>query len=128
MYAAPAQPAVTAIRHPREDPRHDLTSRFFQVLADPVRVAIVELLLDGEKNVSELVASLGVGQGRVSSHLACLRWCGFIGARRDGKYVYYRVTDPRVYDMMDLARRLLADNAGEIASCLRLPPAGPLLT
>jgi DNA-binding transcriptional ArsR family regulator len=102
------------------DLRTEVTSRFFQVLADPTRVRIVELLLDGEKNVSELVAVLGMQQGRVSSHLACLRWCGFIGTRRDGKYVYYRISDSRVRDLMRLAHQLLADNAGDIASCFRL--------
>ncbi len=111
---------MIAARSPQAELRDELTSRFFQVLADPTRVRIVELLLAGEKNVSELVDALGVQQGRVSSHLACLKWCGFIGTRREGKYVYYRVTDPRVRDLIDVAHRLLADNAGEIASCFRL--------
>jgi len=104
----------------RNERKRDLTSRFFQVLSDATRVHIVELLLTGEKNVSELVAALDVPQGRVSSHLACLRWCGFIGTRREGKYVYYRVTDERVRDLVRLAHQLLADNAGEIASCFQL--------
>lgn len=98
----------------------DLTGRFFQVLSDPTRVRIIELLLDGERNVSELVATLGLQQGRVSAHLACLKWCGFIETRRDGKYIYYRITDDRVRALMRLAQGLLADHAGEVASCLRL--------
>ncbi len=98
----------------------DLVTRFFQVLADPTRVRIVELLLEGEKNVSELVQRLGVPQARVSSHLGCLRWCGYIGSRREGKFVYYRVTDPRVSELMRLARTIMAENAEAIASCLRL--------
>ena len=98
----------------------DLVTRFFQVLADPTRVRIVELLLEGEKNVSELVHRLGVPQARVSSHLACLRWCGYMGTRRDGKFIYYRITDPRVSEMMRLARTILAENAEAVASCLRL--------
>ena len=98
----------------------DLVTRFFQLLADPTRVRIVELLLEGEKNVSELVERLGVPQARVSSHLGCLRWCGYIGTRREGKFIYYRVTDPRVSEMMRLARTILVDNAEAVASCLRL--------
>jgi DNA-binding transcriptional ArsR family regulator len=111
---------MTQARAAHPDLKSELTARFFQVLADPTRVRIVELLLDGEKNVSELVEALGMQQGRVSSHLACLRWCGFIGTRREGKFVYYRVTDDRVRELMRLAQQMLADNAGEVASCLRL--------
>ena len=102
------------------DAEVDLLTRFFQVLSDPTRLRIIELLLDGEKNVSELVELLDVPQARVSSHLGCLRWCGYIGSRREGKYVYYRITDPRIRDLVDLARTIMADNAGAIASCLRL--------
>lgn len=111
---------VSVTRTRQADLKTELTARFFQVLADPTRIQIVELLLEGEKNVSELVEAIGVQQGRISSHLACLRWCGFIVARREGKFIYYRVVDERVRELVHLAHRLLADNAGEIASCFRL--------
>lgn len=118
------EPTITqgSTRGSRAARRDELTSRFFQVLADPTRIRIVELLLTGERNVSELVSLLGLKQGRVSSHLACLRWCGFITTRREGKYVYYSITDPRVRQLVQLARQLLADHAGDVASCLRLAP------
>ena len=112
---------MTLITTPRPTNRKaDLTSRFFQVLSDATRVRIVELLLEDERNVGELVARLGLQQGRVSTHLACLKWCGFIQTRREGKYVYYRITDGRVRALVQLAQGLLADHAGEVASCLRL--------
>ncbi|MER3419646.1 MAG: transcriptional regulator [Chloroflexota bacterium] len=111
---------MTQARVVYPDLKSELTARFFQVLSDPTRVRIVELLLEGEKNVTELVEALGMQQGRVSSHLACLKWCGCIGTRREGKFVYYRVTDERVRELMRLAQQMLADNAGEVASCLRL--------
>jgi DNA-binding transcriptional ArsR family regulator len=95
----------------------DLLARVFHGLADPTRLRIVQLLLAGEKNVGELVAALGAPQGRVSSHLMCLRWCGFVATRRAGKFVYYRVADPRVADLVWLAQTLLVDNAQAIASC-----------
>ena len=98
----------------------DVVTRFFQDLADTTRVRIVELLLEGERNVSELVQGLGVPQARISSHLSCLRWCGYIGTRRQGKFIYYRITDTRVSEMMRLARTIMADNAEAITSCLRL--------
>ena len=99
------------------DASADLVARVFHGLADPTRLRIVQLLLTGEKNVGELVAALGTPQGRVSSHLMCLRWCGFVATRRAGKFVYYRVTDPRVAELVRLAQGLLVDNAQAVASC-----------
>lgn len=97
-----------------------VTAKFFHGLSDLTRLRIVELLLDGEKNVSELVALLGQPQSRVSNHLACLRWCGYVDSRRDGKFIYYRVSDPRVRQLLTLARGVIADNAAAIVSCTRI--------
>src|SRR5579883_3564274 len=98
----------------------EIRSRFFRVLGDSKRLKILEFLLDGEKSVSEIVAHLQAPQGRVSNHLACLRWCGFVSTRRDGKYVYYRLADPRVRDIVRLADSIIGDNAAAIASCTRV--------
>jgi len=95
----------------------DLLARFFHGLSDPTRMRIVQLLLDGEKNVGELVATLEMPQGRISSHLMCLRWCGFVATRRDGRYVYYRISDTRVIDLVRIGQALLLDNAQAVASC-----------
>lgn len=101
--------------------RQEITAKFFHGLADLNRLRIVELLLDeGEQNVSDLVAVLGQSQGRVSNHLACLRWCGYVDSRREGKFVYYRVSDPRVRQLIGLARTMIADNAAAILSCTRI--------
>ena len=97
-----------------------ITAKFFHGLSDLTRLRIVELLLEGEKNVSELVAALGQPQSRVSNHLACLRWCGYVGSRRQGKFVYYRVADPRVRQLLLLARGVIAENAAAILSCTRI--------
>ena len=98
-----------------------VTAKFFRGLADPTRLRILELLLGGEKTVSELVALLGQPQSRVSNHLACLRWCGYVDGRRAGKFVRYRVADPRVRDLLALARGVIADHAGAIEGCTRIP-------
>ena len=104
-----------------EAQRHEVTAKFFHGLCDLTRLRIIELLLDqGEKNVSELVASLGQPQSLVSNHLACLRWCGYVDSRREGKFVYYRVSDPRVQQILSLARAVIADNAAAILSCTRI--------
>lgn len=99
----------------------EITTKFFHGLSDLTRLRIVEVLLDeGEQNVSQLVESLGQSQGRISNHLACLRWCGYVDSRREGKYVYYRVSDPRIRDLIGLARAIVSDNVEAILSCTRM--------
>jgi len=75
--------------------------------------------------VTECVAQVGLSQGRVSSHLACLADCGYVEMRRDGRYANYRVTDPRVAELVLLARSLTADNRAALAECIRIQPASP---
>lgn len=100
------------------DVRSDTLSRFFRGLGDATRLRILFLLVEGERTVSELVALLGSPQGRVSTHLACLRWCGFVAAGKEGRTVRYRIADERVRDLLALATVMMADNASAIASCL----------
>jgi ArsR family transcriptional regulator, cadmium/lead-responsive transcriptional repressor len=103
------------------DQRQEVTAKFFHGLSDLTRLRIVELLLDeGEQNVSELVARLGQPQSCVSNHLACLRWCGYVDSRREGKFVYYRVADPRLREILTLSREVIADHAAAILGCARM--------
>ncbi len=94
-----------------------LTAKFFRGLGDPTRVRILQLLLEQERSVSELVEETGVLQGRLSSHLACLRWCGFVASRRQGRRVYYSVIDPRVRRLLSLAEQFLTDHADSVDIC-----------
>lgn len=101
----------------------ELDARFFRGLGDPTRLRIVQLLLDGRRTVSAIVRELGVQQGRISSHLMCLRWCGYVSARREGKWVYYSVTDSRVRDILHLAQAMRRDHAESLAACAVIGPA-----
>ncbi len=108
-------------RLPAAPAKTDLIAKYFRGLGDPTRLRILELLHEeGELAVSELVDRLGIGQTKVSNHLACLRWCGFIEARREHRTVYNRIADARVIGMLDLAHALLADNAEHVAACCRI--------
>jgi DNA-binding transcriptional ArsR family regulator len=99
----------------------DLVAKYFRGLGDPVRLRILELLRrEGELSVGELVRRLALPQPHVSNHLACLRWCGFVETRRDGRTVYNRIADERVEAMLELAESLLADNAEHVAACCRI--------
>ncbi len=98
----------------------ELYARFFQVLSDPTRVRLLHLLLEAPetgRTVGELVAAIGAPQGRVSTHLGCLRWCGLVQPYREGKYVYYRITDPRVREILVLGGSMMRVHAASIASC-----------
>jgi ArsR family transcriptional regulator len=108
-------------RLPSSPVASDLVAKYFRGLGDPIRVRILELLRrEGELSVGELVQRLALPQPQVSNHLACLRWCGFVEARRDGRTVYNRIADERVEAMLALAESLLADNAAHVAACCRI--------
>lgn len=102
-----------------EDTYH-LLPKFFRGLGDKTRLRILVLLMEKERHVSELVEQLGVQQGRVSSHLACLRWCGYVQSRRQGNRVFYAVRDERVRKMLVLAQQMLEDNAEKVLACRRI--------
>jgi ArsR family transcriptional regulator, cadmium/lead-responsive transcriptional repressor len=108
-------------RLPVSPARSDLVAKYFRGLGDQTRVRILELLRDeGELSVGELVERLGLPQPKVSNHLACLRWCGFVEARREHRTVYNRIADKRVLKMLALAQALLDDNAEHVAACCRI--------
>jgi ArsR family transcriptional regulator, cadmium/lead-responsive transcriptional repressor len=101
----------------RETSEAALLSRVFMGLSEPTRLQILLVLLEGERNVSELVTIVGSSQGRVSMHLQCLRWCGYVTSERRGRYVYYRVRDARVQELVALARAFATSYHHELASC-----------
>jgi len=98
--------------------RADLLAKYFRGLGDPTRLRILRFLEEeGELSAGEIVARLGLPQATVSTHLGCLRWCGFVATRREQRSVIYRVADPRVGELVALADSLLADNAEHVACC-----------
>ena len=88
----------------------DLLAKYFRGFGDPTRLRILGLLRHEERSVGELVAALKQPQPKVSNHLACLRWCGFVVAERRGKRVFYRLADERVAQVIDVTKGLLVDN------------------
>jgi ArsR family transcriptional regulator, cadmium/lead-responsive transcriptional repressor len=99
----------------------DTVARFFRALSDPTRLKLLEFILDGERTSAECVEHAGISQPRVSVHLSCLFDCGYVTARRDGKKLRYSVGDPRIVDLVILARALAADNATALTCCTRIP-------
>jgi len=100
--------------------RSEVLATFFQALADRTRVRILELLAEQPMTVSELVSALGVAQGRISSHLTCLRWCGYVRGEVDGRFNRYTLVDDRVREIIRLGESIVVDNADRLTSCLVL--------
>ena len=104
--------------------RSEVLATFFHGLADPNRMRILELLAERPRTVTELVAELGLAQGRVSSHLACLRWCGYVEGSVEGRYNRYRLVDERIREILALGEAVVRDNAERLTSCLVLATEG----
>ena len=95
-----------------------LVAKYFRGLGDPTRLAILELLADGaELSAGEIVTAIGLPQATVSTHLGCLRWCGFVATRREQRAVIYRIADDRVRAIVALGHEMLRDNAEHVAVC-----------
>jgi ArsR family transcriptional regulator len=103
---------------PFSDPIFELKSDFFRVLGHPARIKILELLGDGEQTVGELQAALRLDSSGTSQHLAALKRHGVLDSRRERTSVYYRVRDPRMFQLLETARQLLTSNLAEATSLL----------
>jgi DNA-binding transcriptional ArsR family regulator len=73
-----------------------------KAMADPTRLAILQLLAPGERCVGDLVAQLGCTQANVSKHLAVLRNAGLVRPRREGMNVYYAMEEPAALEVCRL--------------------------
>jgi len=100
-------PARTASAPVRADPVYVVKARLFRTLGHPVRIRILELLRDGERGVGELQTELNLDSSGTSQHLSALRQLGLLDSRREGTSVYYRIKDPRVADLLAVAKEIL---------------------
>ena len=97
----------------------EIQAKLFRGFADPSRLSILEALLDQERTVSDLVETTGFTQPNVSNHLSCLRDCGLVTVRQQGRFSYYSLSDDRVAKLLLLADELLADVAKGVYECTR---------
>ncbi len=89
-------------------------ARLFSALAHPTRIRILELLRGGEMTVSELQARLEIEATSVSQQLAVLRSRDIVAGRRVGTSVHYQVLDPKIFDLLDVARAIFASHVGDL--------------
>lgn len=96
-----------------------LKAKLFRGLGDRSRLAILESLLEGAKNVSELVEETGLSQPNASMHLDCLFCCGLVKKERKGRFVYYEIRSQKTQQLLQAADRALSEAAEQIAMCDR---------
>jgi len=95
-----------------------LVTRRFAVLAEPMRLRLIQALFDGERNVTELVAATGGSQANVSRHLQMLTAAHIVTRRKEGLQVFYRICDPSIPKLCELVcgslEKSLAREVGEL--------------
>ena len=94
-----------------------VVAKLFRGLSDPTRLRILLALLEREHRVTDLVARVGGSQANVSGHLACLRECGLVAHRPEGRAVYYRLSTEDVVAILRAAERLLAETGQAVDLC-----------
>lgn len=92
------------------------------MLGDPTRLRILELLDEGGLTVGEVVAAVGQPQPRVSTHLACLRHCGFVTTERRGREVVYSLALRGIERITEQAEMAIGPIADRLATCTRIGP------
>jgi ArsR family transcriptional regulator len=115
--------------HVRSDPVYVAKAQLFRVLGHPVRIRILELLVAGERTVGALQAELELDSSGTSQHLAALRQLGVLESRRAGTSTYYRIKDPRVSQLLAVAKQILtaalSDSQALLDDLVQQPAASP---
>jgi ArsR family transcriptional regulator len=90
-------------RHPvLNDQALEIVARRFAVLAEPMRLRLIQALFDGEKNVTDLVEATGGTQANISRHLQTLIAAHVLDRRKEGLQVFYRISDPTIPKLCEL--------------------------
>ena len=99
-------------------PIYQVKAEFFKTLGHPARIRVLEVLRDGERTVSDLVPDVGIEASHLSQQLAVLRRANLVQARKEGTSVLYSVANPMIFDLLDVARRILTSSLDETRALL----------
>ena len=102
-----------------KEERYKLRTSYFKALAYPTRVKIIDFLRKGEKSVGEISWQLKIKQANISQHLAILRKAGIVTEKRDGKIVYYRIKNRRIFEVLQLVDHVMHRGSKEHTKALR---------
>lgn len=91
-------------------PIYQLKAEFFKTLGHPARIRVLEVLREGERSVSDLVPEVGLEASHLSQQLAVLRRANLVQTRKVGTSVVYSVSNPMVFELLDVARKILTSS------------------
>ncbi len=94
-------------------PIYQVKAEFFRTLAHPARIRVLEVLQAGERPVSELIPEVGIEASHLSQQLGVMRRAGIIQSRKVGSNVYYSVGDPKLFELLDVAKRIITSSLAE---------------
>ncbi len=94
-------------------PIYQVKAEFFRTLAHPARIRVLEILKGGERQVSELIPVVGIEASHLSQQLGVMRRAGIIQSRKVGTNVYYSVGDPKLFELLDVAKRIITSSLAE---------------
>jgi DNA-binding transcriptional ArsR family regulator len=100
------------------DTLRQFKANIFQALAHPTRIAIIELLRDGELPVAVIIERLGLEPANASQHFAVLKSRNIVVNRKEGQQVFYSVRDPLLIEVLDVMRRYFQAHMEEAVSML----------
>lgn len=97
--------------------KFELQAKLFRGLSDHSRLAILEILREGPLAVGQIVERCKLTQSNTSNHLRCLSECGLVVSKQEGRFVYYRLSDPQIEKLLRLADEYLAEAGQRIYAC-----------
>ncbi len=101
------------------DALRQFKASIFQALGHPTRIAMIEVLRDGELPAGVIIERLGIEQANASQHLAILRLKHIVTSRKEGSQVFYSVRDPLLIEVLDIMRRYFQAHVEEAMSMLQ---------
>lgn len=94
-------------------------AEFFKALAHPIRIRLLDCLRGGEKSVNELSGLVGIEPAHVSQQLANLRMRNIVAGRKAGSSVFYSVSDPTIFRLLDAAKQVFNNRLVDVRDILK---------
>lgn len=88
---------------------YEVHAEMCKVFSNSTRLLILNLIRDKELSVTELIEKTKLSQANISQHLAIMKHKGIVSSRRDGRNIYYKLTNPKIIKAFDIIREVLAE-------------------